>query len=48
MIALPKKFGSQGFITAAKVTKIRRSSGESNKLSYVNPIWGTPGDIGIQ
>ena len=31
-IALPKKFGSRGFITAVKVTKICRSPGESNKL----------------
>ena len=46
MIALPKKFGSMGFITAIKVTKIWRSSGESNKFGY--PIWGTPGDIAIQ
>ena len=28
-----------------KVIKIWRSSGESNKLRYVYPIWGTPGDI---
>ena len=41
--ALPKKFGSKGFVTAVKVTKIWRSSGESNKLWYVYPIWGTPG-----
>ena len=34
-IALPKTFGSKGFITSAKVTKIRRSPGESNKLRYV-------------
>ena len=41
-IALPKKFDSKGFITVVKVTKIRRSSGESNKLRYVYPILGTP------
>ena len=32
-IALPKKFGSKGFITVVKVIKIWRSSGESNKFS---------------
>ena len=48
MIALPKKFGGKGFIMAVKVTKIWRSSGESNKLRYVYPIWGMPGDIAIQ
>ena len=32
------KFGSKGFITAVKVTKIWRSSGESNKLRYVYHI----------
>ena len=47
-IALSKKFGSKGFITVVKVIKIWRSSGESNKLRYVYPIWGTPGDIAIQ
>ena len=47
-IALPKKFGSKGFITVVKVTEIWRSSGESNKLRYVYPIWGIPGDIAIQ
>ena len=47
-IALPKKFGSKGFITVVKVIKIWRSSGESNKLRYVYPILGTPGDIAIQ
>ena len=46
-IAVPKKFGSKGFITVVKVIKIWRSSGESN-LRYVYPIWGTPGDIAIQ
>ena len=46
--ALPKKFGSKGFITVVKVIKIWRSSGESNKLRYVYPIWGTQGDIAIQ
>ena len=44
-IAMPKKFGSKGFITVVKVTKNWRSS---NKLRYVYPIWGTPGDIAIQ
>ena len=29
-IALPKKFGSKGFIKAVKVTKTCRISGESN------------------
>ena len=48
MIALPKKFGRKGFITAVKVTKIWRSPGESNKLRYVYAIWGTPGDIAVQ
>ena len=47
MIALPKTFGSKGFITAVKVTKIWRSFGES-KLRYVYHIWGTPEDIAIQ
>ena len=47
-IALPKKFGSKGFITVVKVIKIWRSSGESYKLRYVYPMWGTPGDITIQ
>ena len=47
-IILPKKFGSMGFLTAVKVTKIWRSSGESNKSRYVYPIWGMPGDIAIQ
>ena len=47
-MALPKKFGSKGFITVVKVIKIWRSSSESNKLRYVYPIWGTPGDIAIQ
>ena len=47
-IALPKKFGSKGFITVVKIIKIWRSSGESYKLRYVYPIWGTPGDIAIQ
>ena len=37
-IALPKKFGSKGFITVVKVTKIERRSGESNKFRYVYPI----------
>ena len=37
-IALPKKLGSMGFITAVKVTKISRSSGKSNKSRYVYPI----------
>ena len=46
--ALPKRFVSKGFITAVKVTKIWRSSGKSNKLRYVYPIWGTPMDIAIQ
>ena len=46
--SLPKKFGSKGFITVVKVIKIWRSSGESNKLRYVFPIRGTPGDIAIQ
>ena len=40
-------FGSKGFITVGKVIKIW-SSGESYKLRYVYPIWGTPGDIAIQ
>ena len=43
-ITLPKKFVNKGFITVVKVTKICRSSGESNKLRYVYPIcvhWGT-------
>ena len=31
-IALPMKFGSKGFITAVKVIKIYRSSGESNEI----------------
>ena len=47
MVALPKKFGSKGFIMAVTVTKIWRSSVESNQLRYVYPIWGTPGDIAI-
>ena len=47
-ITLPKKLGSKGFSTAIKISKIWRSSGESNKLRYVYPIWGTPGDIAIQ
>ena len=47
-MALPKKFVSKGFITVVKVIKIWRSSGESNKLRYVYPIWGTPGDIVIE
>ena len=47
-IALPKKISSKGFIKAVKVTKIWRSSGEYNKLRYVYPIWGMPGDIAIQ
>ena len=38
MIALPKKFGSKGFITAVKVTKILGSAGESHKLKYVYPL----------
>ena len=38
-IALPKKFGSKGFITTVEVTTICRSSGESNKLRYIYPIW---------
>ena len=42
------KFGSEGFITVVNGTKIWRSSGESNKLRCVYPIWGTPGDIAIQ
>ena len=48
MIALPKKFGSKGFITAVKITKICRSSDESNKLRYAYLICGTPGNIAIQ
>ena len=48
MVALPKNFGSKGFITVVIVIKIWRSSGESYKLRYVYPIWGTPGDITIQ
>ena len=32
-------FGSKGFITVVKVIKIWRSSGESNKMRYVYPIW---------
>ena len=48
IITLPEKFGSKGFITVVKVIKIWRSSSESNKLRYVYPIWGTPGDIAIQ
>ena len=47
-IALPKKFGSKGFITAVKVIKIWGIFSNSNKLRYVYPIWGTPGDIAIQ
>ena len=47
-IALPMKFGSKGFITTVKVTKIWRRSGESNKLRYVYPILGTPGDIAFR
>ena len=47
-IALHKTFGSMGFFTVIKVIKIWRSSGESYKLRYVYPIWGTPGDIAIQ
>ena len=31
-IALSKKFGSKGFIMAVKVTKILRSSGETNEI----------------
>ena len=31
-----------------KVIKIWRSSGKSNKMIYVYPIWGTPGDFAIQ
>ena len=46
-IALRKKFGSKGFIAVVKVIKIWRSSGESYKLRYVYPIWGTPGDINL-
>ena len=39
-MAMPKKIGSMGFITEVKVTKICRSSDESNKLRfmYVYPI----------
>ena len=37
MVALPKTFGSKGFITAVEVTKIWRGSGESNELKYVTP-----------
>ena len=48
MIDLPEKFGSKSLITAVKITKIWRSSGESNKLKYVYPIWGTPREIAIQ
>ena len=47
-IALPKKFGSKGFITVVKVIKIWRNSGESFKLRYVYPLWGTPEDMAIQ
>ena len=42
-IALPKKFGSKGFITVVKVIKICRSSGESYKLRYVYPIMSYAG-----
>ena len=45
---MPKKFGSKGFITIVKVIKISKSTGESNKLRYVYPIWRTLGDIAIQ
>ena len=48
MIALPKKFGSKGFITTVKATKIWRSSGDSNKLRYVYSTWDTLGNIAIQ
>ena len=44
-IAVSKKFGSKGFITAVKVTTILRSIGESNKMRYVYPIRGTPGGL---
>ena len=47
-IALPKKIDSKSFMTVVKVTEIWRSSGESNTLRYVYPLWGTPGDIAIQ
>ena len=47
-MSLPKKFDSKGFITVVKVTNIWRSSGEPNKLRYVYPMWGTPGDVAIQ
>ena len=46
-MVLPKTFGSKGFITAVKVTKIWRGSGESKKSGYIYPIWGIPGDIAI-
>ena len=48
LIALTKKSGSKGFITTVEVTKVWRRSEESNKLKYVYPIWGTPGNIAIQ